>query len=404
MHNNKIENLNLAYLVPSWPPKYAINGIATYVNNLFGGLRKYNVEPAILTPNLYGNDMKRAYELTNENTYSIMKKISNRLISKTNHCKYIQNTLADKIAYTIKNEKLNIELFEIEESYGVHGLLRKKINSKVVVRLHGPWFLVGKPIDNKQLHSYHQRTKLEGRCLTNEMAMTSPSNDVLEKTREFYNLDLTRARVIPNPIAPSLESDLWKNKNKNRPMILFVGRFDDVKGGDIVLRAFGMLAAREKDFRLIFIGPDVGVHHNGSLIKFNEYLKIAIPDTNIHSRIEYLGQLNPDEITKYRQLASVVLLLSRYENFSMTLLEAMSQGCPVVATSVGGLKEIINDKENGLLVESESPEMVVESVINLIHDQDRCEFISRNAIESCNNKYNPEIVAKQTLDYYKTIL
>lgn len=404
MHNNKTENLNLAYLVPSWPPEYAINGIATYVKNLFEGLKKYNLEPTILTPNLYDIDMKRVYELNNKNTYSIMKKISNKLILKMNHCKYIQNTLADKIAHTMKNERLNIDLFEIEESFGVHGLLRKKINSKVVVRLHGPWFLVGKPTGRKQLHSYHQRTNIEGRCLTNEMAITSPSLDVLEKTREFYNLDLTRARVIPNPIAPSLESDLWKNQNKNRPMILFVGRFDDVKGGDIVLRTFGILAAMEKDFRLVFIGPDVGVRHNGSLIKFNEYLKFAIPDTNLHSRIEYLGQLNPDEITKYRQLASVVLLLSRYENFSMTLLEAMSQGCPVIATSVGGLKEIINNKDNGILVESESPEMVVESVMDLIHNQDRCEFISRNAIESCNNKYNPEIVAKQTLDYYKTIL
>jgi len=86
--------------------------------------------------------------------------------------------------------------------------------------------------------------------------VSAPSAEVLQAVKDYYGFDLSASRVIPNPLAAAAESETWGVKNRSNPSLLFVGRFDRRKGGDLILRVFAELAASDPRLCLTFVGPD----------------------------------------------------------------------------------------------------------------------------------------------------
>ena len=401
------QEINICYYAPAWPPEYASNGITTYLKHLITGLEHFNITPTILSKDVH-NTINPKIPVINMDHYSgnitFLDNLKYKILYKFNENKYKRNYLYDLIIYAIEKNRQFFDIIEIEESFGIYECLQKSLSSKIIVRTHGPWFIVGKTLNNEQNSRYLERVRLEGKGLNHDTALTCPSADVLEKIRNFYNKELPYAEVIANPINPSPEQFIWGNDSANEPILLFVGRFDSVKGGDIVLDSFRIIASYDKNVKLYFIGPDIGIIKNGRLVKFHEYIKQNIREHHIKNRIKYLGKMKNDDIRNYRKAATATIIASRYETFPYTLLEAFSQGCPVIATSVGGIKEIINDHENGLLTLPESPESIAEKALHLINNPSLQKQLSRNSMLDCKNKYHPNIIAEQTLSYYKKFL
>ena len=72
--------------------------------------------------------------------------------------------------------------------------------------------------------------------------------------------------------------------------ILFVGRFDRHKGGDLIIDAFGKILAQIPDARLWFVGPDMGyIDANGRTWHIEEYLRDRIPGALESKQVEWLG-------------------------------------------------------------------------------------------------------------------
>jgi glycosyltransferase involved in cell wall biosynthesis len=251
---------------------------------------------------------------------------------------------------------------------------------------------------------YQNRVACEGLAIRASHGVSSPSLDVLNQVREFYGLELPNAEVIPNPVLEVPDEWRWRGVKTNSQKLLFVGRFDLHKGGDLVIDAFRMLAEGNHDIKLIFAGMDRGIILNNKTMHLREYIDTFITEQHIKDRIEFLGYCSARQIAQLRQDSLVTIVASRYENFGMSLLEALSAGCPVVATAIGGNKEIITDGSNGILAEAGSAESLYEKVLMLIDKPDLMLNLSKNAIVSCKAKYSPSIVAEQTLTFYKTIL
>ena len=226
----------------------------------------------------------------------------------------------------------------------------------------------------------------------------------MQKVREYYGLGLPNAVVIPNPVPSVNESERWKLNTIKIPSILFVGRFDLHKAGDLMLDAFRLIALQNKEVELVFVGPDRGVNLNGESIGFNHYLERFIPEATIKKRIQFLGHCDSQTITKLRTSSLVTVFPSRYENFPVSLLEALAAGCPTVATAVGGIKEIIVDNYNGLLAEPDSAESIAEKVLELIDNPEKMQLLSKNAIKDCTERFSPKVIAAQTVDYYRSVL
>jgi glycosyltransferase involved in cell wall biosynthesis len=297
-----------------------------------------------------------------------------------------------------------LDILEIEESFGTANKLMKMNKVPIVTRLHGPWVVIGPILNMQDVSDFKFRVFYEGEAIRNSLGVTAPSFDVLDRVRKYYNLSLPNAKVIPNPVPEVSIENQWQYDANRKPYILFVGRFDAVKGGDLIIQAFRQIALINREIELMFVGPDRSMHIEGEDFTFNEYVNRFIPEEYVKQRIQFLGLCNREEIAKLRRNSLVTVVCSRYEVFSISLTEALSAGCPTVATAVGGMKEIITHGLNGLLAEPESVVSIAEKALELISNPEKMQTLSKNAIEDCKKRFFPEVVAAQTVDYYRAIL
>lgn len=398
------KKLTVGFFSPGWPLASYPNGIVSYVENIVGGFDKALVDSVVFSE---ATDSKedRVVDVSKFAMSHIGDRLVDSILYRTSTMDAFRQSMGRRVARAVKITAPAIDILEMEESFGASSLVAKNLNIPVVTRLHGPWFLMGDVLGVDKNRSFKRRVQLEGDALKKAVAITSPCQVLLDQVREFYKLDLTDARVIPNP-APYIADAkcLWRAENCVEKVMLFVGRFDRHKGGDLVIDAFRLIAAQDKDVCLHFVGPDRGLLNNGVLISLPQYIEQTIQDVSIRARIKVLGQQNAEEIRLHRRTALVTVIASRYENFPMTLLEAISLGCPVVATAVGGIKEVIKDGINGLLVERVQAENLAEKVFELLNNHSLRESLSQNALEDCAANFQPSVVAHHTLEFYKSVI
>ena len=166
----------------------------------------------------------------------------------------------------------------------------------------------------------------------------------VEKTLKRFARPGAAVKVIPNGV--SVERSVYVNRRKER-QVLFAGRLWEIKGLDILIRALADL----HDIRLLVAGDGP---ERERLLHLIEQLHL--------SNIVLLGDVNRSQLQRFMQESSVLVVPSRSEGLGMVALEAMTCGCPVIAFDVGGLKEIIINGKNGLLVPPENTEALAKAI------------------------------------------
>ena len=123
-------------------------------------------------------------------------------------------------------------------------------------------------------------------------------------------------------------------------LILFVGRLTKSKGIYELLNAFKLIITKDISVKLLLVGP----------ILEKAKIKNTIKILGIDSNIKYTGGVGHEEIKGYMNAADVFVLPSWMEGLPNVAIEACACELPVIASAVGGIPEIIDDKENGLLI------------------------------------------------------
>jgi len=297
-----------------------------------------------------------------------------------------------------------VDLLEMEETFGLAGYVAEQVDFPVVVRLHGPWFLNGSANGVKQDHAFEKRVAVEGKAIEAAFAVTACSANVLEETRAYYNLELPNAAVIPNP-SPAYSSDhRWSADDADPDTVLFVGRFDRHKGGDTMLLAFQQVAEQFPQARLVFIGPDPGIRHGSDeVVKFAEFAAKHL-DESVLQRIDYLGKMETTEIETWRRRAAVTVIASSFDNFPYSALESVAAGCPVVATRVGGIPEIVRDGETGLLVPPDDPGAMAEAIGRILSDVGLAARLGSAAAIDAEARFHPRAVVRETVTFYRDVI
>lgn len=404
---------NIGFLSPGWPLSSYPNGIVSYVDNLTSSMSEH-VRCEILTARL-----DKESELTGEQVVFDLNEYQSRHYNLTKIINRIYNLLpkafsdrkayesnvrsyAEKIIYALKQHE--IELLEIEESFGLGRFIKSESDIPIITRLHGPWFIHGPIMNKSHEHTYLARISAEGEAIVRSDGITSPSDDVLMKVREYYGVELPNAKVIPNPVKPVIEELRWSLSSQNKPYILVVSRFDLHKGGDIAIDAFRAIASQNKDISLVFVGPDRGVEVQNERLDFHQYVEKFIPEIHIRERINFLGQQDTKTIAELRKSCTLTMVTSRYDNFPLSVLEALASGSPVVSVNTGGIKEIIKHGYNGILATSISSDDIANSVLTLLDDDNLKQSLSSNGIHDCMTRFSPGHVANLTFEYYKKFL
>jgi glycosyltransferase involved in cell wall biosynthesis len=321
---------------------------------------------------------------------SASKHISSRLLLTT-----VRRAIAEQ----------GIQIFEMEESFGMARLVRQATSVPVCVRLHGPWFLNGLALGVPQDEAFRKRVREEGRAINDADAVTAPSRDVLEQVRDFYALGLPEAEVIPNPTPPILPTERWQLENCDPKQILFIGRFDRHKGGDLIIEAFGRVLEALTEARLRFVGPDRGfIASNGQCWNIKDFISDQIPGALETGRIEWLGQQPSSALAQLRRQAMVTVICSRYETFSLTTVEAMASGCPTVAARTGAIPEVLQDGVTGLLHRSKDASDIAAKIIYLLKNPARAAELGRQAALDCERQFHPDVVASRLVGFYRRVI
>lgn len=164
-----------------------------------------------------------------------------------------------------------------------------------------------------------------------------------------------RVIVIPNPVMPAIETKLAALPPQ--PFILGAGRLVHQKGFDLLIRAFGLIAAGTPQLRLVIAG-------NGPE---EPQLRQLVADLGLASRVLFLGAV--ENLPAVMRSAEAFVLSSRYEGFPNVLLEALASGLPIVSTDCpSGPREILHDGEFGLLVPCEDPQALADALRGVATD------------------------------------
>lgn len=396
----------VALFAPDWPPERFANGIVTYAGIMRGALGDLGVEMLVVSSDVAVEDRAEfVFDLVDWRQFGpaelMFQRVQRRIDAKATAMRRARRSLGACLRHLATSRP--IDLFEIEESFGLGSTALECIGFPTVARLHGPWFLNGRALGEVENAAFRRRDEREGRFIAQAHGVSSPSRDVLEQTREHFQLDLPHAQVIPNP-APET-SRVWDPRSCEPDTILFVGRFDRHKGGDLAIDAFREVSKVRPNARLLFVGPDRGlVSPGGGCIGLPEYIQQQLPDPATRDRVEVFGHLDRQAIETLRTRAAVTIVPSRYEVAAMTVLEAMAAGSPLIVAEAGGLSELPERDRSGLLFQPGDVDALSRNVLSLLADPNRAAELGAEARRRCAQAFSPAVVAQQSRALYDDVV
>ena len=197
-----------------------------------------------------------------------------------------------------------------------------------------------------------------------------------------------RVFVIPNavPYYPETGGSLINKQ------VIMVGRYNDAKGYDYLIPAWDIVHKKHLDWTL-------QVYGSGELY---EQVVQWINERHLQDTIILHEPVN-NIIEKYKE-SSICVLSSRYEGFSLVLLEAMACGVPVVSFDCPyGPRNIIRNGEDGLLVEEKNPQALADGICRFIEDESLRQQFGAKARENIR-RFSKEAIMQQWMDTFNSLI
>ena len=402
------EKLSVGYVSPGWPMGSIANGIIPYVEAMYENLDRMGHRVSVVsTSPVQRADVRvyDAYAVGNPPTTVVraVNALRYRLAPRSTSLRVLRDRLLTTISRAIVEQ--SIQLVEIEEAFGLAAELIPRLSVPVVVRLHGPWFLNGPADGIEDSPDYRDRVEAEGRGIRMAGGITAPSQEVINRVRSFYGLELPHAEAIPVPLRSIPPGSQWRLDECDGRKVLFIGRFDRHKGADLLIDAFAKVLAQVPDARLELVGPDLGFRDDlGRVWSLEERVRDRIPGSLESGAVRWLGRVPVDALAGLRRQAFMTVVPSRYETFGLTVQESMVQGCPQVAAATGGIPEIVTDGVHALLHQPGDANDLADKILTLLRDPDRAARLGRQAAIDAQQRFHPGAVAGRIVECYRRVL
>jgi D-inositol-3-phosphate glycosyltransferase len=154
---------------------------------------------------------------------------------------------------------------------------------------------------------------------------------------------------------------------------LFAGRLEPLKGAQILLDAAARLRSRSdfSDLAVVIAGDDSGDGADHDRGGERSRLERHARRIGLGDHVRFVGAVPHEQLAMYYAMADVCVVPSLTESFGLVALEAQALGTPVVAASVGGLREVVEDGVTGFLVDGHDPEDYARAIADVLDDPAR---------------------------------
>ncbi|GLZ43329.1 glycosyltransferase family 4 protein [Actinokineospora sp. NBRC 105648] len=254
---------------------------------------------------------------------------------------------------------------------------------------HSGW--LSQPL-NQQVHS------VEWWLANRADAVITCSSAMRAEVAHLFEVDPAGITVIHNGIEPrdwrvpprAVRAARAAYSVEGAPLLLFFGRLEWEKGVHDLIAALPRIRASHPGTRLVVAGKG---SQSGALLELSRKLRVR-------RAVDFVGHLSDTELVATLSAADAVVLPSRYEPFGIVALEAAAVGAPLVASTAGGLGEVVVEGETGVSFAAGDVEGIAAGVRRVLDDPGGARRRARAAKARLPVDFSWELIATQTAGVY----
>ena len=222
------------------------------------------------------------------------------------------------------------------------------------------------------------------------------SKEAMEDLRLIHNVPPSKCYVFHNALSDPLDKTNFDFRylSKKRRNLVCVGGLNKIKGQDVLIKALSILKSRGISVDIDFLG-------NGPLRK--SYSELAAK-LGIQDKCHFLGGISHNDVLKRLKLAYLSILPSHDDNCPWAIIESLSMGTPVIASKVGGIPELIQDRIDGFLVPPDDPKALAEKIALLLSDKKLRDKMGKNARKKFLEKFEQKNSIKNQIEFFEKII
>jgi len=217
------------------------------------------------------------------------------------------------------------------------------------------------------------------------------------KNENIIRIYVTPAFVKHVSKGEFLEGFRRKFTDTSHKIILFVGRLVELKGVEYLIRSLSQI--NDAQVHLVIVG-------SGKLL---DQLKNMTKSLGLDNKVTFFGNATREEVGWLYDISDIFVCPSIIDSEGVTdqmplvIPEAMESRLPVIATSVGGIVDVVKNDVNGLLVEQKNPTAIANAIERIISDKELEKRIIKNSQETVK-EFLPETIARQHFEIYQKLI
>ena len=312
----------------------------------------------------------------------------------------IVDDFTDIVIKDLKNRK-PVDI--IHANYLLSGAVGHKLKHELNIPLVTTFHTLGETKKKSGFPEPNERLRVEMEIVGCSDVVVANSENEQEQLHHLYGANVDRVEIVPLGVEQALFSPGNPNAAKDAlglptgPILLFIGRLQSLKGVDVAIST--LRAMDHENATLVIVGGASG--QEGSL--YESEIRNLANNLPAGKKVAFIPPQPHHILSTYYRAADIVIVPSRSESFGLVALEAAACGVPVVASSVGGLQNLIEDGKTGLLIEGWDPVEYAQAVDYLLSNPFKTTEIAMNAVDRAQT-YTWGQTATRLQEIYQSVL
>jgi glycosyltransferase involved in cell wall biosynthesis len=318
----------------------------------------------------------------------------NQIFKSSDLMKTMYFSLSSKVQKGFFDKKMGFNV--IHAHLGITSILHSiPKNVPIVFTPHNKkWFIESTKWDIQDII----QIKSDVMAIKNASAVIALNENAKQIFVKSSSVSEDKVHIIPNGVNSDLfypnKYDIDDNTDFS---ILCIGRIEPLKNQLVILKALSLIKNDNPNIMATFIGPIEDYDYYNNMISFAK-------KHDIYESIKFLRNIPIEEVIRQINLSTIFVFPSLTEVFSLALLEAMSCGKAIIASSIPQNREILQSGNEFIIVPPSDINAFSKEILKLLDDSKLREKLGENSRKTVIDYFDWNIIANRTLNVYKDIL